>query len=257
MIWRNQTLQEASPQISNKAMERDTSQKSPSVNFSTASDSNDPARFVSFGCMSDGSDSPRSSPRVGLSMNLVRTDQTSNSGSASLRRRGSVIAADSFSGGYKKSAARVEVNSDTMLGKVKRAVVYLVLHHYVANFMGVVVIFDSWFTGFDIDARAANQDTPELILLFSEICLIFYTTDIALMLWVHGFKLLKDWMVILDVVIILCGYTETIFHRFQIASDIADSMGILRVLRMARIIRLMKLLRKTRSLKELQKWLGD
>ena len=46
---------------------------------------------------------------------------------------------------------------------------------------------------------------------------------------------------------------EFIFTYFDLASDVASKITILRVLRMARIVRLMQLLRKTRSLKELQK----
>lgn len=40
----------------------------------------------------------------------------------------------------------------------------------------------------------------------------------------------QDWMVVLDVVIILCGYTEMLFNRLRVASELADGMGLLRAL---------------------------
>jgi len=38
--------------------------------------------------------------------------------------------------------------------------------------------------------------------------LALYTLEICLILYVGGISILKDWMVILDSFIILCGYTE-------------------------------------------------
>ena len=37
-------------------------------------------------------------------------------------------------------------------------------------------------------------------------------------------------MVVLDVVIILCGYSEMLFNRLGVASELADGMGLLRAL---------------------------
>ena len=144
----------------------------------------------------------------------------------------------------------------------------------------VVVVFDSYFTGFDIDSRALGNPTPQAILTCSDICflamwreleelekleeleqwvrkrtetsdllmtthdhsslsrmwnivlnvvflcsdrwwkervsefgswqrgLALYTIEMGLILFVGGISVLKDWMVILDSFIILCGYTE-------------------------------------------------
>lgn len=226
--------------------------------------STNPKRTVSFGershdsSASQASYSPRSSPKLGLSMGTFRSEHTGEqslgTSSSALRRRGSVLAADTFTGGKpKNSTASLVKNEHKYCGKVRRAINYLVLHHYTANFMGIVVLFDSFFTAFDIDARAVNESTPQIILTASEVCLVMYTLDFCLILLVYGISVMKDWMVILDTVIILCGYVELLFTRLEVAADVANGMGILRVLRMARIIRLMQLLRKTRSLKELQK----
>lgn len=226
--------------------------------------STNPKRTVSFGershdsSASQASYSPRSSPKLGLSMGTFRSEHTGEqslgTSSSALRRRGSVLAADTFTGGKpKNSTASLVKNERKYCGKVRRAINYLVLHHYTANFMGIVVLFDSFFTAFDIDARAVNESTPQIILTASEVCLVMYTLDVCLILLVYGISVMKDWMVILDTVIILCGYVELLFTRLEVAADVANGMGILRVLRMARIIRLMQLLRKTRSLKELQK----
>ena len=59
----------------------------------------------------------------------------------------------------------------TWVGKVRRVADYLVTHHYVGNFMGIVVVFDSFFTAYDIDSRAAGIPTPSLILALSDLCL--------------------------------------------------------------------------------------
>lgn len=65
----------------------------------------------------------------------------------------------------------------TWVGKVRRVADYLVTHHYVGNFMGIVVVFDSFFTAYDIDSRAAGIPTPSFILALSDLCLALYTTE--------------------------------------------------------------------------------
>jgi len=192
---------------------------------------------------------------MGLMMTRGESQGSGASGasgaSPSLKRRASIVAAKSFKSDRESEKKQVEAR--TWVGKVRRVADYLVTHHYVGNFMGIVVVFDSFFTAYDIDSRAAGIPTPSFILALSDLCLALYTTDLFLNLFVHGCQVMKDWMVVLDTVIIACGYIEFIFTYFDLASDVASKITILRVLRMARIVRLMQLLRKTRSLKELQK----
>ena len=119
--------------------------------------------------------------------------------------------------------------------------------------MAGVVLIDALLTAADIDARAAERASPPIVGTLSELCLYCYTAELLLVLTVKGLWALKDWMVVLDIVIVLCGYVELVMLRLAYGGDLADSLGTLRVLRLARIVRLMNLLRKSRSLKELQK----
>lgn len=192
------------------------------------------------------------SPRLSLAREC--SDGSSLGSGPQLRRRASIVAAKSFkSDGREASVETQSPSSNTLHGKFRKAAHFLVNYHYLSNFMGVVVVFDSYFTGFDIDSRALGNPTPQVILACSDICLALYTLEICLILYVGGISILKDWMVILDSFIILCGYTEIVFNYMDMASEVASRITILRVLRMARIVRLMQLLRKSRSLKELQK----
>ena len=43
---------------------------------------------------------------------------------------------------------------------------------FVGVFTQVVVVFDSYFTGFDIDSRALGSSTPQVILVCSDICFL-------------------------------------------------------------------------------------
>ncbi|CAK8985909.1 unnamed protein product [Durusdinium trenchii] len=131
--------------------------------------------------------------------------------------------------------------------------------NYTANFLALVVVFDSYLTAIDIDNRALHIPTSPVVLTFSDLCLCLYTCELPILFFAKGKRLLKDWMVILDIVIIMCGYAEVVIHIVDNSSggtdgdDLLDKFSVLRMLRLARIVRLMQLLRRTRSLKELQK----
>jgi len=123
----------------------------------------------------------------------------------------------------------------------------------VSNFMVLAVLFDSYCTCSDIDARAAGNQPPAALLLLSDCCLLFYTVELGMACitagWLH---IIRDWTVLLDVVIILCGYAE-LFLNAVAPGDGFENLTVLRALRLARIVRLMRLLRRTRALRELQK----
>ena len=115
------------------------------------------------------------SPRMGLSLMRERSEVSdgsvtgSTAGSPNLRRRASIVAAKSFkSDGISTEPEAQFANS--WFGKFRKVAHFLVTHHYVSNFMGVVVVFDAYFTGFDIDSRALELKTPDFILLCSDIC---------------------------------------------------------------------------------------
>lgn len=146
----------------------------------------------------------------------------------------------------------VTSEENTFQHKLKDKVRKIVTGRIVSNFMAGVVLFDAFCTCSDVDARAAGLETPRWMLIVSDFCLALYTLELALLLYVQGRQLLRDWMVILDIVIIFCGYAELLLNLFA-PGDLIASFSMLRVLRLARIIRLMRLLRRTRALRELQK----
>jgi len=75
----------------------------------------------------------------------------------------------------------------------------------------------------------------------------------VLVFFAQGWNAMKDWVFVLDLGVIACGFTEIIMDFFIPEGELADRIGILRLLRLGRVIRLLQLLRKTRALRELQK----
>lgn len=125
---------------------------------------------------------------------------------------------------------------------------------YVSNFMVIAVLFDAYCTCSDIDARAAGNPKPEILLLMSDLCLILYTLELVLGAITRGLrKIVQDWTILLDIVIILCGYAELALTAIAGDNTAVAQLGVLRALRLVRIVRLMRLLRRTRALRELQK----
>ena len=60
-----------------------------------------------------------------------------------------------------------------------------------------VVLIDAYCTCVDIDATAANVETPEAFTLVSRICLVMYTLELTAFLGAFGLKpLCKDWMML-------------------------------------------------------------
>lgn len=137
--------------------------------------------------------------------------------------------------------------------KARRWAKYCVDNNYNTNSLALVVLFDAYLTANDIDARAAGQEPSAFVRACSDICLLLYTAELPLLFFVRGRRILKDWMVLLDIVIITCGYAEWVLTSAGDALTSRININMLRPLRLARIIRLMQFLRKTRSLKELQK----
>ncbi|CAK9060751.1 unnamed protein product [Durusdinium trenchii] len=138
---------------------------------------------------------------------------------------------------------------------LRRRAARLISSPYVANFMAIIVIVDSYCTCADIDARAANPDDgrPDVwITRLSEICLVLYTVELVLLLLLKGVSVLKkDLLMTVDVLIVVCGYTEWFLGQFL--PEVLGNLGVLRTLRFLRIIRLLRLLRKIHGLRELQK----
>ena len=121
--------------------------------------------------------------------------------------------------------------------------------------MAVVVLFDAYCTCVAIDHRAAQLSTPDFYKVSSDACLVLYTVELILMLYNSGgFASVKDWMTMMDAVIVICGWLEFIFDALNISEfEIGFRIKVTRVLRLVRIFRLIRLLKRIRTLKELHK----
>jgi len=139
------------------------------------------------------------------------------------------------------------------LGKAKLVTAKAIQSKYFVNSMALVVLIDAYCTCWDIDARAAKEEKAHIAQTLSDICLALYTMELAMGFLVSGWNLFKDWAVLVDLAVVLCGFLEIILNATRLVDGMFESVGILRVLRIMRIVRLSRLLRKTRALRELQK----
>ncbi|CAE7878908.1 CACNA1B [Symbiodinium sp. KB8] len=118
--------------------------------------------------------------------------------------------------------------------------------------MAAVVLFDAYCTCIDIDATAAERDPPELFAFLSDCCLVAYTLEVASLLVAFGARdVLRDWMMVVDIIIVGCGWAEIIIS--SAAGNFGFRTAVLRALRLVRIFRLIRLLKKIRPLRELHK----
>ena len=131
----------------------------------------------------------------------------------------------------------------------------LMKSYYLANCMALVVLLDAYCTCSGIDARAAGEEPPTISFIISDVCLVLYTLELFLIFYLYNARsLLRDWMIILDWVIVCCGWLEFIFNAAKITQlEIMSRIKVLRVLRLVRIFRLIRLLKRVRTLKELHK----
>mmetsp|Transcript_49147 Transcript_49147/g.101357 ORF Transcript_49147/g.101357 Transcript_49147/m.101357 type:complete len:604 (+) Transcript_49147:1-1812(+) len=116
----------------------------------------------------------------------------------------------------------------------------------------MVVLVDAYCTCRDIDSRATGVETEDVFTLLSDFCLVLYSVELCGLLFVRGWEILKDWMIVVDILVVICGYVESILVQVT-PSELVQKMSLLRALRLARIFRLMRLLRKIRALRELYK----
>ncbi|CAJ1425816.1 unnamed protein product [Effrenium voratum] len=118
--------------------------------------------------------------------------------------------------------------------------------------MGCVVAADSFLTCAAVDARAASTDLPYVYFLLSKLCLGLYTAELLLSIFARGLDVCKDWLGVIDTIIVLCGWAEVIVTAAMHA-DRGLPLGLLRIFRLLRIVRTVKLLRRVRMFKELYK----
>ncbi len=105
--------------------------------------------------------------------------------------------------------------------------------------LALVVVLDAYLIANDIDSRAIPGGHPSTVVTtLSDLCLILYTCEVPILILARGRRLLKDWMFLVDLVIILCGYIELVLNLAVMHSnedeDLVASIGLLRVLRLAR-----------------------
>jgi len=125
--------------------------------------------------------------------------------------------------------------------------------YWLANFMAALILIDAYCTMVDIDATASRTTPPQIFAFISDFCLVVYTLEVTALTACFGWRMfLSDGMMILDVVIVGCGWAE------KLISSLADGAlgfrtAVLRALRLVRIFRLMRLLKRIRPLRELHK----
>eukprot|EP00434_Breviolum_minutum_P004156 symbB.v1.2.003663.t2/scaffold175.1/size369221/19 len=131
---------------------------------------------------------------------------------------------------------------------------HILTSHYVANVMAIVVLIDTVCTCSAIDARADGGRDPSFVVLFiSDACLALYTLELLLLLSVTGSQILRDWMMLMDALIVACGWAEIILLQVIPQDILGFRIKVLRVLRLVRIFRPIRLLKRIRGLRELYK----
>jgi len=138
------------------------------------------------------------------------------------------------------------------IGYVQGRMTRLMSSKHVMHLMAAIVLIDAYCNCADIDARAEGSTADTAIVVISNTCLVLYTVELVVMGILKGTRYFKDGFVLLDLFVVICGYTELILSAAD-PGNAFSSVGVLRVLRLVRIIRLLRLLRRTRALRELQK----
>eukprot|EP00913_Durusdinium_trenchii_P025409 g23854.t1 len=105
----------------------------------------------------------------------------------------------------------------------------------------------------DIDATASKTTSPQVYRVISDLCLACYSTEVLALLLLFGLEVLRDWMMVVDVLIVFCGWGEKIFAALAPDSELGFRIAVLRAGRLVRIFRLMRLLKRIRPLRELHK----
>ncbi|CAE7892477.1 unnamed protein product, partial [Symbiodinium microadriaticum] len=142
--------------------------------------------------------------------------------------------------------------SSRAINKSKKFLRKVFSSYRFGNFMLMVVLVDAYCTCRDIDARATGVEADAVFTFLSDFCLVLYSLELCGLLFVRGREILKDWMIVVDILVVICGYVEFILVQVT-PSELVQKMSLLRALRLARIFRLMRLLRKIRALRELYK----
>ncbi len=123
----------------------------------------------------------------------------------------------------------------------------------LANVMALVVLVDAYCTIKVIDARALSIPADPVFIWISDACLVLYSLEILGLIGLFGVPVLRDWMTLLDIVIVACGWVELIIDIIGTGTGLGFRIAVLRAMRLIRIFRLTRLLKRFRPLKELHK----
>ncbi|CAE7436960.1 TIF3A1, partial [Symbiodinium sp. CCMP2456] len=168
------------------------------------------------------------------------------------KNRTSVIAGDFIKVDTLASEPDVQAQASAT-SKLRGAATWVLSNHCIGNLMACVVVVDAMCTWIDIDARAAGISTPTFVEVFTDTALALYSLEILLRFVGKGLRgMVSDWLGVLDIVVVVCGYAEILLKALAPA-DLVARLSVMRALRLARIVRLLQFFRRIRSLRELQK----
>mmetsp|Transcript_3285 Transcript_3285/g.7700 ORF Transcript_3285/g.7700 Transcript_3285/m.7700 type:complete len:671 (+) Transcript_3285:35-2047(+) len=166
--------------------------------------------------------------------------------------RASVIAGDFIKVDTGVSEADVKAEASAT-SKMQGAATCVLTNHCVGNLMACVVVVDAMCTWIDIDARAAGVSAPTFVEVFADTALGLYSLEILMRFVGKGLRgMVSDWISVLDIVVVVCGYAEIMMNALA-SAEIVAKLSVMRALRLARIVRLLQFFRRIRSLRELQK----
>ena len=126
-------------------------------------------------------------------------------------------------GGRGVGESRKQVNSEFVKGKpTKHSATHgcrgklakVLQSSQLMNIMALVILVDALVTVVDVDARAAGNEPPRAMMVLSDICLCMYTAELLAMIFVGGLRIFLNWMPLLDLLIVLCGYAEMVMANF-------------------------------------------
>ncbi|CAE7574112.1 CACNA1B [Symbiodinium natans] len=165
------------------------------------------------------------------------------------RRRSSVNAMPTVSAQFIKR----DLHGSFLDGRtVMQSYIYMFLKSpWTTNSLAAITMFDAYLSCVDIDRGAASLPPIAWVSVTTQLCLVLYTVEWLSWLFVRGRRIVKDLMLMMELLIILCGYGELILALT--VESVADSIVAFRMLRIARTLRLLKLFRRVGYFKELRK----
>ncbi|CAE8681216.1 unnamed protein product [Polarella glacialis] len=146
-----------------------------------------------------------------------------------------------------KHAASADTLAATV-AKSRRLVKRVLRSQAFSACMALVIVFDVWVSGYELDQAAAGLEVPAWVPIASGTCFAIYIVEFLAVLFIKQYKVFDDRWVIMDFVIICGGFVDIVATA---AGSQVELLGIIRILRVLRIARLLKVFRKVRELRKL------